>query len=109
LRLFPDVLQNKSIVEIEKWAETCKEYGLKVYNQDEPPGRPERGGRMRIEAESGASTGGQGNKQHPTAIQHMPIADYRQNHNGRDDFQDTEHDDDISYDPDMSSRRFDQH
>jgi hypothetical protein len=64
---------------------------------------------MRNETESGASTGGQGNKQHPSAIQHMPIAEHRQNHNGRDDFQDTDNDDDISYDPGMGSQRSNQH
>jgi hypothetical protein len=106
LRLFPDVLQNKSTAEIEKWVETCKEYELKGYNQEEPPGMPDRGQRMRDETESGASfMGGQGNKQHPAAIQHMPTAEHRQNHNGRDDFQDTNNDDDISYGPGMSSQR----
>jgi hypothetical protein len=44
LRLFPNILQTKSKLEIEEWVETCKEYGLKVYHQEEPPGRPDRGG-----------------------------------------------------------------
>jgi hypothetical protein len=60
---------------------------------------------MRDETESGASARGPTNKQHPSAIQHMPIAEHRQNHNGHDDFQDTDNDDDISYDLDMSSQR----
>jgi len=105
LRLFPNVLQDSSNVEIEKWVETCNEYGLKVYNQDEPPGIPEGGERMRRETESGASTGGQTNIQHASATQHIPIAEHRQIYNGRDDFQDTDNDGDISYDPDMDSQR----
>ena len=94
LRLFPNVLQNKSTAEIENWVETCKESGLKAYNQEEPPRMPDRGGRMRNETKAGVSTGGPTNKQHPSAMQHMPTAEYRQNFNGRDDFQDTDNDDD---------------
>ena len=94
LRLFPNVLQNKSTAEIENWVETCKESGLKAYNQEDPPGIPDRGGRIRNETESGASIGGPNNKQYALAMQHMPTAEYRQNFNGRDDFQDTDNDDD---------------
>jgi hypothetical protein len=104
-RLVPGVLQDSSNVGIEKWVETCKEYGAKVYNQGEPPGIPETEGRMRDGTESRASTRGQTNKQHESAMQHMPTTEYRQYHNDHDDFQDTDSDADTPH-SDMSSQNF---
>ena len=111
LRLFPDGLQDLSNVEIENWVETCNEYGLKVYNQDEPPGIPEREERTRDETELGgaASSRGQTNKQHASAMQNIPTAEHRQHHDGGDDFQDTDTDDDTSHDPDMGWQNFNLH